>query len=113
MKKSILLSIIICSLLIMWGCKKEVVNLFSSFTRSISNIGYYPFSIVEKVSRTSFLIIGNNCSIVANGIYTSPDGINWTKKFNDDGLGNTLRSVVWTESQFVAVGKLYNVIVSP
>ncbi len=81
-------------LILLMRRKKEVVNLFSSFTRSISNLGYHPFSIVEKVSRTSLLIFGNNFSIVVNGNYNSSYRIYRTKKFILDGLGNPLRSVV-------------------
>lgn len=68
---------------------------------------------VPDLSLNGIAFSGSTYAAVGNGIYTSPDGTNWTKRFNDDGLGYPVRSVVWTGCQFVAVGKLYNVIVSP
>ncbi len=82
-------------------------------TASSSNGGTWTRRNIPGLSLVGIAFSGSVYAAVGNGIYTSLDGINWTKKFNDDGLGNPLKSVVWTGSQFVAVGKLYNVIVSP
>lgn len=68
---------------------------------------------VLGLSLNGIAFSGSTYAAVGNGIYISSNGINWTTKFTDDGLGYPLKSVVWTGNQFVAVGKLYNVIVSP
>jgi hypothetical protein len=47
-----------------------------------------------------------------NGIYTSSDGVNWTQAYPDDHL-YAIRSVAWSGYQYVAVGKVMSMLVSP
>ncbi len=42
--------------------------------------------------------------VVGTGLITSPDGANWTSRYSGDFIMHSLRSVVWTGQQFVAVG---------
>jgi hypothetical protein len=47
-----------------------------------------------------------------NGLFTSSDGVNWTQAYPDDHLYN-IRSVAWSGYQYVAVGKVMLMLISP
>jgi len=47
-----------------------------------------------------------------NGLFTSGDGVNWTQAYPDDHL-YSIRSVAWSGYQYIAVGKVMSVLVSP
>lgn len=78
-----------------------------------TNGGIWTRRNIPGLSPTVIAFFGSTYTATGNEIYTSSDAINWSKKFTDDGFRYLVRSVVWLGSQFVAVGKLYNVIVSP
>jgi hypothetical protein len=55
---------------------------------------------------------GKTYVAAGNGLFTSNDGLNWTQAYPDDHLYN-IRSVAWSGYQYVAVGKVMSVMVSP
>jgi hypothetical protein len=55
---------------------------------------------------------GNKYVAAGAGIYTSTDGLNWSKTYPSEIL-YPLRSIAWNGLQYVAVGKQMMVLVSP
>jgi hypothetical protein len=55
---------------------------------------------------------GKTYLAVGNGIFTSADGFNWTQAYPDDHL-YSIRSVAWSGYQYVAVGKVMSMLISP
>ncbi|HJW17175.1 MAG TPA: hypothetical protein VJ499_08640, partial [Flavisolibacter sp.] len=55
---------------------------------------------------------GKTYVAVGNGIFTSSDGMNWTQAYPDDHL-YSIRSVAWSGYQYIAVGKVMSMLVSP